>query len=107
MRHGLSRQEGGLLLAVWAPRAEGLAVRVAEREAPRSPAPGGWWTADLPALPAGTPYALVFPDGRVRPDPAARAQLGDVHGPSAVFDPGAFAWTDRDWPGVPLEGLVL
>src|SRR5215472_12922750 len=72
MRHGLSRRNGGLRLAVWAPRTERLAVRVGERDAPLTPAPGGWWTIDLPALPAGTPYALVFPDGRVRPDPAAR-----------------------------------
>jgi len=107
MRHGLSRQDGGLRLAVWAPRTERLAVRAGDRAVALTPAPGGWWTTDLPALPAGTPYALVFPDGRVRPDPAAQAQAGDVHGPSAVFDPGAFAWTDRGWTGVPLEALVL
>ena len=82
-------------------------MRAGDRAVALTPAPGGWWTTDLPALPAGTPYALVFPDGRVRPDPAAQAQAGDVHGPSAVFDPGAFAWTDRGWTGVPLEALVL
>ena len=50
---------------------------------------------------------MVFPDGRIRPDPAARAQVADVHGPSALFDPGEFRWTDGGWSGVPLEALVF
>jgi maltooligosyltrehalose trehalohydrolase len=69
--------------------------------------PGGWWTARLPPLPSGAPYALVFPDGRVRPDPAARAQAGDPHGPSAFFDPAELRWTDAGWTGVRPEELVF
>ncbi|HET9156379.1 MAG TPA: alpha-amylase family glycosyl hydrolase, partial [Myxococcaceae bacterium] len=107
MRHGVSRDGDGLRLAVWAPRAERLQLGLGGRVQPLTRAPDGWWTAELPQLPAGTPYALVFPDGRVRPDPAARAQLGDVHGPSALFDPGEFPWTDGAWSGIPLEALVF
>ena len=107
MRHGTWRHGAGLRLAVWAPRAEHLSVRVEDRVAPMAPAPGGWWNADLPVLPSGTPYALVFPDGRVRPDPAARAQVADVHGASALFDPGDFRWSDAAWTGLPLEALVF
>ncbi|HTS82335.1 MAG TPA: malto-oligosyltrehalose trehalohydrolase [Myxococcaceae bacterium] len=107
MRHGVSRRQNGLRLAVWAPRAGKLEVSIGGRRTPLRPAPDGWCTAELPEMPAGTPYALLFPDGRARPDPAARAQVGDVHGPSALFDPGAFRWTDRGWPGVPPEELVF
>ena len=107
MRHGVSRRRNGLRLAVWAPRADGLEVRFGERQASLVPGPGGWWTADLPPLPSGTPYSLVFPDGRLRPDPAARALVGDVHGPSAIFDPRTFRWTDRGWRGVRPEALVF
>jgi len=107
MRHGVTRDEDGLRLAVWAPKAERLQLRLGERLLPLAPAPDGWWTAELPRLPPGTPYAVVFPDGRVRPDPAAREQVGDVHGPSALFDPGEFRWTDGGWQGVPLEALVF
>jgi len=107
MRHGVTRDEDGLRLAVWAPKAERLQLRLGERLLPLAPAPDGWWTAELPRLPPGTPYAVLFPDGRVRPDPAAREQVGDVHGPSALFDPGEFRWTDGGWQGVPLEALVF
>jgi maltooligosyltrehalose trehalohydrolase len=107
MRHGISRHGDSLRLAVWAPSAGRLGVRVAEGLLPLTREADGWWTADLPRLPSGTPYALVFPDGRERPDPAARAQVGDVHGPSAIFDPGQFRWTDGGWAGVPPEALVF
>ena len=107
MRHGAWRHGGGVRLAVWAPRVEQLELSLDDRPRPMEPAAGGWWTAALPPLPSGTPYALIFPDGRVRPDPAARAQVGDVHGPSALFDPGEFRWTDAGWAGVPKEALVF
>jgi len=49
-----------------------------------------------------------FLDGRGPfPDPASRAQPAGVHGPSMVVDPGAFAWTDRRWPGRRIEELVF
>jgi maltooligosyltrehalose trehalohydrolase len=107
MRHGVTRHEDRLELAVWAPRAERLQVRLGDRMQPLTLASDGWWTAELPWLPTGTAYALVFRDGRVRPDPAARAQVADVHGPSALFDPGEFRWTDGGWGGVPLDALVF
>ena len=107
MRHGVSRHGQGLQLAVWAPRTDRLELRVGDRQLPLRSAPRGWWTADLPLLSPGTPYALVFPDGRVRPDPASRSQAVDVHGPSTLFDPGAFRWSDQRWKGVPSEALVF
>ncbi|MGZ6099281.1 MAG: malto-oligosyltrehalose trehalohydrolase, partial [Myxococcaceae bacterium] len=107
MRHGLWRQGEGLRLAVWAPRTDWLAVRVDGADIVLSAAPGGWWTAELPLLPSGTPYSLAFPGDRLRPDPAARALVGDVHGPSAIFHPGEFRWTDQRWAGVRPEALVF
>ena len=35
------------------------------------------------------------------PIPASRAQAGDVHGPSIVVDPHAYAWRHPDWRGRP------
>ncbi|MGZ6027815.1 MAG: malto-oligosyltrehalose trehalohydrolase [Myxococcaceae bacterium] len=107
MRHGVWRQGEGLRLAVWAPRTDRLAVRVDGADIALSAAPGGWWTAELPLLPSGTPYALAFPGDRLRPDPAARALVGDVHGPSAIFHPGEFRWTDQRWAGVRPEALTF
>jgi maltooligosyltrehalose trehalohydrolase len=63
--------------------------------------------AVLPEAGAGADYWLVFPDGRERPDPLSRWQPHGVHGPSRVVDPSAFAWSDREWTGIPLEDHVL
>src|SRR5215831_18120811 len=64
MRHGVSRQGQGLQFAVWAPRTDGLELRVGDRQLALDSAPNGWWTAELPSLAPGTPYALVCPGGR-------------------------------------------
>ena len=41
------------------------------------------------------------------PDPAARAQADDVHGPSLVVDPGAYRWQHPGWRGRPWHETVL
>jgi maltooligosyltrehalose trehalohydrolase len=105
--HGWTRSARGHRLAVWAPRAEALALRLGELELPLRPEADGWWVGEVDRLEPGTPYALVFPDGRIRPDPAARAQVSDVHGPSEVFHPDSFRWSDEAWPGVPAAALVF
>jgi maltooligosyltrehalose trehalohydrolase len=46
-------------------------------------------------------------DGDPMPDPASRAQPDGVHGASEIVDATAFAWSDEEWSGVPLESLVL
>ena len=41
------------------------------------------------------------------PDPASRAQSDDVHGPSIVVDPAAYAWRNEVWRGRPWDEAVL
>ena len=41
------------------------------------------------------------------PDPTSRWQPDGVHGPSAVVDPTAFAWTDAGFRGHALADLVF
>jgi maltooligosyltrehalose trehalohydrolase len=65
----------------------------------------GVHAARLPAGP-GDRYELVL-DGTPWPDPASRHQPEGLRGPSAVVDPGAFAWSDEDWPGLALRDLVI
>ncbi len=68
---------------------------------------GGWHIADVPDVGPGTLYSFVLPDGLRVPDPASRFQPQDVHGPSEVIDPDAFAWTDGDWSGRPWHEAVV
>lgn len=57
----------------------------------------GWHECVVDGVAPGTPYCYLLGNGRRVPDPAARAQAGDVHGPSLVLDPGAYRWHDADW----------
>jgi maltooligosyltrehalose trehalohydrolase len=70
------------------------------------PQGGGWFELTTQAA-AGTPYQFLLPDGLHVPDPAARAQQDDVHGPSLVVDPGAYAWRNTDWRNRPWHEAVI
>ncbi len=69
-----------------------------------APAGDGWFAATAPAG-NGSAYAFRLPDGRVVPDPAARAQAGDVHGASRIVVPD-YAWR-HEAPDLPWEAAVL
>ncbi len=103
---------GATCFRVWAPDAQSLEVRIEPcvgrpRRIPLAPAGDGMLEARINGVAAGDRYAF-FLDGRgPLPDPASRFQPEGVHGPSAVVDPSAFAWSDAGWRGVRLEGLVL
>ncbi len=45
--------------------------------------------------------------GQSVPDPASRAQVDDVHGPSLVIDPESYHWQHPDWRGRPWPEAVI
>jgi len=55
----------------------------------------------------GTRYRLRLDGGNAFPDPASRFQPDGPHGPSMVIDPRRYHWSDRDWPGVAIDGQVI
>ncbi|PXV55874.1 maltooligosyl trehalose hydrolase [Dyella jiangningensis] len=55
---------------------------------------------------AGTAYRFRV-DGVEVPDPASRAQQGDVDGPSVVVDPQGYRWQHDDWQGRPWHEAVI
>ncbi len=67
---------------------------------------GAWFEAILPCQ-AGAHYQFRLPDGMAVPDPAARAQAGDVHDASIVVDPGAYAWQHTKWQNRPWHEAVI
>ena len=67
----------------------------------------GWHALDVAGASPGTLYRFRLSDGLEIPDPASRYQPDDVHGPSEVIDPGAYAWRDAGWKGRPWEEAVL
>jgi maltooligosyltrehalose trehalohydrolase len=66
----------------------------------------GWFEAEADCG-AGTHYRYVLQDGTAIPDPASRAQDGDVHGASVVVDPRAYQWRHPEWRGRPWQETVV
>jgi maltooligosyltrehalose trehalohydrolase len=95
---------------VFAPSAQAVEVRLlspAERVVPLTRDVFGYHHAVVDGVRAGALF-LYRMDGRIeRPDPASRRQPHGVHGPSMVTDPGAHAWGDREWRGIPLSSYIL
>lgn len=100
---------GGTHFRVWAPRRKRVEV-VIEGSGPAHalrPEPGGYFSARVEGIAAGTRYRYRLDGGDSFPDPASRRQPDGPHGPSEVVDPGAFAWSDGAWRGVSLPGQVI
>jgi maltooligosyltrehalose trehalohydrolase len=92
---------------LWAPAQECISVAVEGREPlPMVPCGGGWFEATVDCGP-GTRYRYRLQDGVAVPDPASRAQSGDVHGQSIVVDPSAYRWRNDDWRGRPWEDTII
>ncbi len=98
------RADGTARFRLWAPACEALRVRHGGQDTAMEAVGEGWFELVRPAA-AGDPYAFVLPDGRAVPDPAARAQEGDVHGASILVDP-AFDWRHES-PRRPWEEAVI
>ncbi|WP_137127204.1 malto-oligosyltrehalose trehalohydrolase [Roseomonas sp. HF4] len=99
--------DGTTRFRLWAPSSPAVAVVFADgRDAPMAPEAGGWFVVTVPA-PPGTRYRYRVGPDVVVPDPASRAQDGDVSGWSVVTDPGAFAWLHAEWAGRPWHETVL
>lgn len=99
--------DGTTRFRLWAPKAHAAAVVFRDgREVAMQAERGGWFSIITPAPPGARYRYRIAPDLTV-PDPASRAQDGDVSGWSVVVDAGAFAWQHGDWPGRPWHETVL
>jgi maltooligosyltrehalose trehalohydrolase len=97
--------DGLVEVRAWAPRAQGVSVRIGGEEHPLADEGFGVRAARVPAR-AGDDYRLVL-DGRALPDPCSRWQPRGLRGPSRIVDPRAFAWTDRGFRPPALRELVV
>ncbi|KAA9007838.1 malto-oligosyltrehalose trehalohydrolase [Histidinibacterium aquaticum] len=89
--------DGRWRFALWAPGCEELNLHLAGREYRMHPDGRGWFELEAEAQ-EGDAYEFVLPDDTRVPDPAARRQKGDVHGPSLLTAPRIPpAWAGRPW----------
>lgn len=66
----------------------------------------GYWSATIENIKAGTDYYFRLEGDKKFPDPASRAQLKGVHGPSSVMD-DHYPWSDDNWKGLSLGDMIL
>jgi malto-oligosyltrehalose trehalohydrolase len=107
------RANGAVRFRLWAPgaiRVELLLQASSDDAAdahPMSIGPDGFHELTTTRGRAGSRYRYRVDGGIAVPDPASRANPGDVHGASEVVDPRAFAWEDDDWRGRPWREAVI
>lgn len=93
---------------LWAPGVEQLTLELSPLSASirMERTEDGWFVAEASAAP-GHQYRYRLPSGLAVPDPASRAQAGDVHGWSLLVDPGAYRWRTDGWRGRAWEEAVV
>ncbi|HEY0285890.1 MAG TPA: malto-oligosyltrehalose trehalohydrolase [Pseudomonas sp.] len=93
--------------ALWAPDAYYVSVETEDgRSLTMLPQNDGWFVLQA-QCPAGTRYRYKIDGNLEVPDPASRAQVGEVHGHSVVIDPDAYQWQHQIWAGRPWHEAVI
>ncbi|HIE5387720.1 TPA: malto-oligosyltrehalose trehalohydrolase [Enterobacter cancerogenus] len=92
---------------LWAEGQISLTLCLDGKDIPMTPAGEGWFEADVPGVRPGAEYLYRLADGMTVPDPASRAQKGDVNGPSVVVDSRRASSDSESWKGRPWEETVI
>jgi maltooligosyltrehalose trehalohydrolase len=101
--------DGRTRFQLWAPSQATVALVLEDQERilPMTQLEDGFFAVTTDAARAGSRYKFQLEDGFHVPDPASRHQPGDVHGPSELIDPHAYAWQHPTWRGRPWHETVL
>ncbi|MCQ0986758.1 malto-oligosyltrehalose trehalohydrolase [Jiella marina] len=112
-RWGPRPSGSGTEFRLWAPSAPSIELAIGDHAGkpadflPMEKDGEGWWRVTTDKVPFGGAYGFRLESGLVVPDPAARAQAGDVHGLSVLVDPQAYEWQSAEWNGRPWEETVF
>lgn len=105
---GAEVNEDGTEFRIWAPEHKRVDVIAGSRSFPLTAEGTGYYSGQVAELRAGDTYQYCLSgDKQLLPDPASRFQPEGPHGPSEIVDPAAFRWTDKNWPGVPMQRAVV
>lgn len=92
---------------LWAEGQKSLTLCLDGKDIPMTPAGEGWFEADVHSVKPGAEYLYRLADGMTVPDPASRAQKGNVNGPSVVVDSHRASPLSEGWKGRPWEETVI
>lgn len=105
---GSAWKEKSCSFTVWSPIAKQLELILGKDNTryPLNRTHDGYWHTDVPGVAADASYFFLLDGVKKLPDPASRAQLQGVHGPSTVV-PDSFDWSDDGWKGLPLGDMII
>lgn len=105
---GAEPSAGGVSFRIWAPdRAQAHVVIEDQEQHEMVAEEGGYFSVFVAGIAAGTRYAIRLENGNALADPASRFQPSGPSGASSVIDPDRFIWSDENWKGPRVEGLVI
>jgi maltooligosyltrehalose trehalohydrolase len=106
---GATVESNGAKFRLWAPGQATIELVSATNNARQAmrKEDGGWFELQTDLIAIGDGYSFALPNGMLVPDPAARAQLEDIHGPSKLIDPKSYQWKQSAWTGRPWEEAVI
>ena len=95
--------DGATRFRLWAPGQRRLYLKSEKTGAPLAmhAVGDGWFERVTDAVKTGAGYRFVLESGEAVPDPASRAQFGDVHGASVLVDHDSYVWAETRWRGRP------
>ncbi len=105
---GAEPQRGGVHFRVWGPDCQRLSVVINEDSVHElTSEEAGYFSGLVPGDLVGALYQFRLENSDLVPDPASRYQPFGPHGPSQVVESRGFDWSDQDWVGRELQGLVV
>jgi maltooligosyltrehalose trehalohydrolase len=108
---GAEPASNGISFRIWAPGHETVLIEFEEDRRPplmlAREANGFFTGASREARVGDLYWVRLGNQKRLLPDLASRYQPDGPEGASAIVDPKAFGWTDDNWQGSSLDGLVV
>ena len=105
--YGAMLEGGKAEFRVWAPHAREVTLRpVGGHDLPMERSADDTFSVQTTAQ-AGDRYFYILDDQKPLPDPVSRLLPEGVHGPTAIVDPNAFAWSDHGWRGLDLRDYII
>ena len=97
----------GTRFQLWAPSAQRVDLKLADRTVALRSRGEGWFETTVPGSGAGERYRFRIDDEIDVPDPASRFQPDGVQGASEVIDPRSLSRQDSEWRGREWHEAVL
>lgn len=106
-RYGAQVNNGTTRFNLWAPDAHEVVVKIRDLDDFSMQSQGdGWFCVHAPCG-AGAEYCFLIDGKHQVPDPAAHAQVDDVHGYSQVVDHNSYNWRCTEWKGIPWHRTII